>query len=231
MIALKKVLPITLILLSFSVTSFAQEDLRPISTSQDAGMIFNLPSPKRDTVGTFYLNEEWKNGTVILSSNIEIENYPLRLDLRFNGLELKTDKGIKFIQANIIREFTLEYEGSKSRKFINADHYLNRTIGEKIMEELVEGVVGLYKHSETYIQKANYNPALNVGTRNDAIKFKEVYYFYKDYKLIEVKSKIKKNKELLGDDFDKVESFISSNKLKMKQESDLIKITQYINSL
>ena len=76
--------------------------------------------------------------------------------------------------------------------------------------------------------KANYNVALDVGSKDSEIVKKEVYYFSEANKLIEIKRK----KDLLGyfkDRSNNMESFISKNKLSVSKERDLITIFKHIN--
>lgn len=202
-----------------------------VSTSQDLGIIYNLPAPKGELKGTYYLDEDWKETSVRLSSNSPVPNLPMRLDLRANGLEVKTDDGIKFINNSMIKEFAWKNNRLDSSKYINTSHYFSSDNDNRIMEELVYGQIGLYKYHETFIEKANYNPALDVGSKDDVVKLKAMYYFSKDDELYKISSKLKKNQGFFGSDFDKVKSFMKENKLKMNNDEDLKRIAIFANTL
>lgn len=192
--------------------------------------IRQLPNRSPETKGSYYLDDNWKMSNIKLLSNGVVKGYPAKLDLKHYELDLQIDGEVKVIKLLTIREFSwIEMTGDSS-KYVNTEHLYGAVDGTgRVMEELVENEISLYKYTETYILEANYNAAMNVGQKDNLIKTRETFYIAIDNKLTLIDPKLKKNEALFGELYNQVAEFTKNNKLKLNRQEDLIKIVSFLN--
>ncbi|MFZ6011197.1 MAG: hypothetical protein ACOYXT_12695, partial [Bacteroidota bacterium] len=89
----------------------------------------------------------------------------------------------------------------------------------------------LFKQTVIRIKKADYNAALNVGSRDDKMIRTEELYFLHQHKLSKAPSSKKKLMAFFGDRAIELAQFIDANSLVISNESHLNKIVERYNSL
>jgi hypothetical protein len=87
----------------------------------------------------------------------------------------------------------------------------------------------LLKRSELHTKKANYNVALDVGSKDTKLYLKDVFLYAKDKELIRVKGKDDILKAS-GDRATEVESYMKVNKLNINKQPGLVKVFEFMNT-
>jgi hypothetical protein len=220
---MKYLIPFVIFLCVLSTTSKAQIDQFPTKNSFGRN---NLTFD--DIKGTPYLSADFAVGTVWTTDDVVYKDIPLRYNCYFGVMEFKKDNS----------SYELKPE-------------------EKIKRVEFGGQVFAYKEFEANNGGTNksFCKVLSEGKALLCVRFSVKFYepeplkgfaeskparfdnFTKDYyvsfnnspaKQILTKKKLI---EILADKKDKVESFISKQKLSVKKEEDLKKIVTYYNSL
>lgn len=231
---MKKLVTLSLMFLSTSII-YGQTSTNEGVAQGDVwfgNIIRELPVRPADTKGSYYLDDMWKMSNITLLSKGIIKGYPAKLDLKHYELDIQVDDEVKVIKLFTVKEFKWLEQSGDSCKYVNTEQLYGVIEGTgRIMEELVNGDVSLYKHFETYIQEANYNVAMNVGSKDDMIKMKEKFYIAVDGKLSKVEPKIKKNASLFGENYGATAKFVKDNKLKLNREEDLVRVVEFLNQI
>lgn len=174
--------------------------------------------------GSLYLNEQWQP-SLLLTHKDEVVQLPARyrvyddeIQILHDGqvMKLFTDS-IKAVKINSQIFMPLAYSDGKEKK-----------VG--YFELLSEGNVDLLLRREMELQKSDYNPALNVGRRNDELVVKEMYYYRKNSGTLRP---LKQSKgavlDALSNRKKAVANFAKANKLGVRKQEDLIAIFDFYN--
>ena len=178
----------------------------------------------------FYLNESWLDGEFQLLNGEKFGRYPMKFDLIERQLYFKHKNVVRVISANLLQGFAWVNSNSEREDFLieSIDD-----IGSEVFRIEFEDSVSLFSRYSSKIVKANYNEALSVGNKNDQIKLvKEFYYRIGNGKFVSIPSNKKKViKSIRGEYKNEIMGFISSNKLKFKNDKDFFSLIKYWNSL
>lgn len=186
--------------------------------------------------GTSYAEEGWNTGSFVLKSWKRISNYPLRLDIKNNLLEIKYNNDIKVCGPNQLESFEwVEPKTQQLIRYINADRYKDEE-GKSIigfLEIVVDHEVKakLFAKEELKLIKANYVATVDMGNRNDKIVKEEEYYLANNNTLYKFSGKKDNNLNFFGDKKEIIKEYVDDNKLKFNNRADLEKIVSYYNSL
>ncbi len=197
-------------------------------------MIYGIPLPEGKVIGDTYLNLEWKKSAILLYDVDKlIEGYSARYDIQTNELDIETLTGVKALSGAKVKSFVwLDSQTGKSSFFINTKEYhYNETVLNGFFEVRVDGATPLFKKVNLVVKKADYNVALNTGSRDDKILKKALYYFGQGDQVLLVPNSKKKMLSIFSKDADKVNAFINENGLSVKNEDHLDQIFAYFNSL
>jgi hypothetical protein len=179
-------------------------------------------SPYRDTtfVPTTF---NFHKGTTRLSG-------PSRYDLYNNEIEVKTTAGVRVLANGLVKSYRSYIKGD-SVLFVNAENYSfdgTKLIG--FLKVLADGKVQLLEMYKLEIIKPTYNASLEVGDRNTHLKTDASLLYSKDGELFKVKGK-KEVLALFAPQKEKMNAYISANKIDLKEEKDLVLAFDYFNSL
>lgn len=167
----------TIILSQEPEIGISNRGVRPLS-SFGRGLVGN------GVLGEIYLDADWKETILIFIDSEKRHKYPARFNLNLNVIEVRVFKTNYAVSWEDIKRAEILHE---NRNFIPLD-------GEEIFGELIyeKEDIRLLKSFSLKLKKANYNPALNTGQKEDEwVKIEEL--------LISVNSKItviKKKKDL-----------------------------------
>lgn len=190
-------------------------------------VIDELPLPPPGIEGHAYLFEEWKSGTITLRSNQLIDGYPIKVDLQNQLIEIRFENQVKVCSLPMFSKFEL---GSK--QYINTNEIeSNYELPSGIAQVLYEGKVAVINHLYTEMKEPTYVPTVDMGDRNKKIIKKEQVYAIKDKTVFELNGKLKRNQDFFGNNYKEVADFAEKNKLKFKDQDDLIAIIKFYNSL
>lgn len=229
-----KTLPLLFILcFTYMASNFAQE-IDTISHLLDQGLnnaswvamdsyLTKTRKPKA-IEGSLYLNERWQESLLLTPQNKVIKVparyrvYDDEVQILFEGEVMKLfPDSIKAIKIKDQVFLSLPYSDGKEKK-------------RSYFELLSEGTVDLFLHRKMEIVKSDYNPALNLGQRNDELVIKEYYYYRKKSGTLRPMKQTKGGVlEALSNRKKAVAQFAKSNKLGVRKRSDLVAIFDFYN--
>jgi hypothetical protein len=208
----------------------SQLTLRRLNTLGTQSSIDQI-APDSKVVGTPYLHDDWNTGTIVISDGQQLENYPLRFDIRLNLFEIKTDPDIKGLPGKKVKEFSLLNKIS-TEFYVNAGSYtLDGIPVTGFLEVIASGKLTVMKKTELVIRKPDYSVQFNVGSRDTEILKKSTLYYTVGKSLHELPKSNKKMLELFGEHSGQMREFMKVNNLGIKNEADLKAIAVHFNQL
>jgi len=184
--------------------------------------------------GSFFINDNWYVGDVKLYDGRELENMPLKYNLRDDFLHIldNNNEMVGVIKLDKIAAFEwFNMEEKKNKRYVNClDYKVNDTHLIGVAEILIDGKADLLIYKELDLLKGNYSLIHDAGQKNDEYVINDHYYICIDETMHHIKNK----KSLLGifEPYqEKMDQFIKANHLRAKNENDLQEIVNYYNSL
>lgn len=236
-----KNLSLTLIIILLSISmSWAQRsrDYALVvgdNYSGEALNVFDLRN-KRGTVGSYYWDEEWTDGSIKLVNGKTITEMPLKYDLQSNGLEIKVKNDIKVLPGELVEEFVLTRNNSIEEeifhRFIRLDLYFDVDVIDISFYELLQygKKVSLLLKTDTEILEPNYVMALDAGSVKSKIIKKEKVMIFDGAILNQLPKGKNRMLKVLQKYKPGIQAFSDENKLNPKRIDDLKKLIVFVNS-
>lgn len=187
-----------LFLVLCSTVTFSQVKVSPHSklmfSSQSLGFVSELPRAAPKTVGTSYYEEGWLMADLFLRGETKLEGVKVKLDLSTHNFEILHDGDVKMLPGDKVLSFQwVTSEGIPEAfirgSFITADGF--KVLGFlKLISDTEPFRLLEFFTTETI--SANYNPQLDVGSKDNQIVKKSRTFVAKDKLLLEVKGSKKK---------------------------------------
>ncbi|MBS1555006.1 MAG: hypothetical protein JSU09_08760 [Bacteroidetes bacterium] len=199
--------------------------------SLQTGSIPNLPSAPPGLQGDVYLTPHFQESSFTLfKEEQKVSGFFSKLDLQRHEFNLITPQGVRVLNGDLVRSVvSLDSLTKIPHYYFNGKSFKSAagipSVG--FYELLVEGEIPLLKKTELEFLKANFNPALNVGSKDHKYLKNHFFYYLKNGLIYPIS---KKNFfTIFGDRQKEMEAFGKSKKL--KAENDLISIFEYYNKL
>ena len=214
-------------------TTNTLEKLFDYNGIDEGDILYGIPLPEGKVVGDTYMDTHWRNANAMLYEKEKlIQGFPMRYDIYLDELEFKGKSGIKVLAGSKVKSFV--WADSITREpayFINGKSFRNEddVPFTGFFEVLEEGSVPLLKKTYISVRKADYNVAMNVGSRDDRILKKNKYYVFKENRLMELPGSRKKFLIIFNDN-PRLDEFIRQNGLSVTDEGDLKLIMSHYNS-
>lgn len=218
----------TVILVFFSAFCLGQDAERNlINTEQLSGL--NVLSTFSDIEinhqRALYLFDEFTKSDLVLNSDNVLKDLPIKIDIHRNQILLMNSKGeIHGLSLTYIKNITVN-------NILSKDIYEVHQVDGKhiVLRKIYNGVdSSLWQSWTTSVKKADYNPALNVGSREDKIASKVVYMISDsngDFEQIPTRKK-----KFINTFNSNAKLFLKKNKkANLKKEEDLIKFVKFLN--
>lgn len=193
-----------------------------------------LPMAPPYVKGDVYLTATYNLSVFeLFNSEKPIEGYYSRLDLQKNEFDLITKQGVRVLSGSRVMSFAYIDSITQAKKvFINARPWKDPdgTPLDGFFEILTDGSLLLVKQTELIFKKADYHPALAVGSRDHKYIKKDHYFFVQDSIVSKLPGKKDIPKIFKGKEVE-IEAFIKKNALSSNKESDLIIIFNYYYSI
>lgn len=183
--------------------------------------------------GNAYWDAHWGLSSLEIKGYKElVEGNYVRYDIYRNELEFLFKDGIKVLPGSKIVSIVWQDSLlSRPRFLVRGELYQENGIPlTGFVEILVDKNVKLIKRIMINTKMPNYNPALDVGSKNPKIVQENQYYYAIDNKLVRMKSK-KDLQEWNQVHHSKIDAFIKANKIKFNNDFDLVKLVEYYNLL
>jgi len=191
------------------------------------GAYSNFNLKMSEIQGTLYLNEEFSPGKIITSEGVTFENIPLRYNAYSDDLEFQKGEDTYNIDPKtIVRR--AEFGGAV---FGCMKYDTFGKIQNGIFEILTEGKATLLvKYTIKFLEKEKAQAFADPKPARFDVPKKEYYVAFEGApaKLITNKKSLL---ELFGDRKDEMESYISKNKLSIREDDAMTKIIVRFNSL
>lgn len=177
--------------------------------------------------GSPYLNEEWQTGSIILKNGDTIPSISLRLNVLKGEMQYQYEEKTYAIGApEGLNEIIM---GRRIFKYLTYTE--DSKLKKNYFEVLSNGKSCLLKYHYIVILPANFNLALNSGNKNDQIVHKMKYYAKIGDSIIEIEKRGKNLISAFGNNEALISKYIKENKISLKNESDLITLIKYSNTL
>jgi hypothetical protein len=183
-----------------------------------------------DVKGSRYLTVGWAKGMVKMASGQIHKDMDLRYNQLDDELTFKNTDGSELSFQEPVAEFnitTVADDKKTTRLFRNNFVPIKGTTNLAFYEILYDGKIKLVKKNFKYIE--SYQPYITEAVVKTVMD-KNKYYAVIDNKLTEFKNN-KKSLEVFGSKADKIQEYISTNKLDLKLEADLIKVFAYNDAI
>lgn len=203
--------------------------------------LFGFDAYQPQTLGTSYEDSTFRAGNIRFYGKLpgtmvdSLMGVPIRYDLHSQQLEIRAGQAdIRTAQAPRIRYYVVSNPFTQS-----ADQYVNvrEFRGEAdaltgFFEVVVPGRATLLRHPLVKVQKASYNAALNVGSRDDKLLLKETWYAaVNSHKATEFTPGKRALLALFADKEAALETYLKTQKPDLKSRAGLIAVFSYYNSL
>ncbi|NEU10047.1 hypothetical protein GZH53_17105 [Flavihumibacter sp. R14] len=184
-----------------------------------------------DVQGSPYLADNWQKGTVRLANGKAYNDVELKYDQVAEDVIFKGSAGQELRFAEPVGEFriqTIESFGTPGILFRSGYKPTDGATVKTFYQVLSDGETPLLKRSfKKVMENKPYGSATTVKTFLDV----NAYYLVKNGQPLKVKRDKKAIIAALGDYSAELENFISTNKLSLKSDSDLIMLFTFYNSL
>ena len=191
----------------------------PVSTSKYVRLVSGSP----------YFNELWMKGSILINDSTEYHNISLRLDLLEGSLLYLSKNNEELISTMSVKAVVLvDSLTGTSYLFVNSKAIPGASPSGKDWYQLVAGKkAALYKQ---YLKRMVESKAYASSVTEQSITTEERYFIGINNTLTRVK-KASDIADLAGDKRQALLDYIQKNKLNGKQESDLISVVEYYDSL
>ncbi len=205
---------------------------RPVIGPND--MLIGIPHEPGGVVGDVYLTTYWNVCNILLYENDRLlEGMIYRYDIQRDEIELSFSNGVmRALDGSKVR--SLVWNDSITglpRYFVNAKGYKENGVSLRgFFEVHADGKVPLLSMTSLEILKPDFNPALNVGSRDAKILKKKTYFYAMGQEVFRIKSK--KNLDVaFADKKDTMAKYFKQNTVQIKNEPSLRKTFEYYNAL
>jgi len=219
------------LVLSFLTLNIVRSQITPVldfNSTNEWSKVFitNRPIYNNSQTGTPFINPEWKLADIVLLENKnEILQVPVRIDTKFNLIEIRHEEKVKVLHASNTFSVALTMTGEV---FVT-----NKTLGitepEGFFKVVYSKKSSLLCYYSAKIIEGAYNPVLDAGIKEDKMFVEQTYYIMQNGKL----TKLEKNRKKLMRQFEdqpEIAQFIKDEHLMPKLEYDLLKLIGFIDS-
>jgi hypothetical protein len=191
-----------------------------------------IPVANPSVIGSSYLQNEWRKAQVILKSGGVAKDVPVKIELENANVEVNYNGQIKYLNLDKIDSIYFINELTQQKtvlKKANVFEYANEKLtGMALIQSNLH--YGILKQYYIEILRANYNVAMDVGSKDHQKVKREKTYLMHGTQLIAIKGSSKKIVSQLGDDRHKALTIIKTQKLDLKDENDLARFIKLMES-
>ncbi|MBX0334906.1 hypothetical protein K3G39_16840 [Pontibacter sp. HSC-14F20] len=181
-------------------------------------------------IGSPYLYKDWAKGSLTLKNGTVYQGIDLMYDQVKDAIIFKGKNGELRELLEPVQEFKIGYiENSQQVERTFRSGYSGDGVTANVfMEVLADGQVALLKRtSKKIFDRKQYSSA----TIEREVQENEDYYIAKGDKAVKVKKSKSSLLAAIPDKKDYLETYIKSNALNLRDDSDMAKLVAYYNSL
>jgi hypothetical protein len=203
----------------------------------NTGVLFGVTGEEGKVIGDNYYDTTFQAGNVRFYGRIgaadSLGGVPVRYDLLTQEVEIRAaPNDIRAAKAPTVRYFILNNRRGGASLFVNVREYrgdADELVG--FFEDHASGKLSLLQRHSIQVKKANYNAALNVGTKDDELVKKRDWYVAKGRQATKFSPGKKAILELMADKQEAIDTYLKEKKPDLKKESGLAEVFAYYNSL
>jgi hypothetical protein len=216
----------SILFFSLLVSVFITQTLKAQQFIQDVSGIPFVATKYSAVEGFPNLFTDWKKGQVKLKDGAKYQDLDLMYDLVKDELSFKSKDGQPMLFKQSVVQFQFNdmeqpyVSGIDGGKFFTNRNYL---------QQMSTGKITVYKKTvKNIIEKNEYNTVAKTQVFLENIQY---FYTLNNGPLGVFKKDKKMLLELLADKPSEVQTFITKNNIKLKEDKDLISVLAYYNSL
>lgn len=231
---------ILLILILLPLQNWAQQNylhnsytLERMATqaTNPSGIITTMPGAPPAVSGDVYLYKTFNASAFELYDGKLLEGYLAKLDLSRNEFDVVTTQGVKVLKGNLVRSFIFIDSLTKAQfNFVNMKEWQGAEPLEGFFQILVEGEMTLVRKSDVIFKKADFHPALNVGSRDHQYIQKSKLYYIRGKEYVEVPPK-KNLMKIFSDQQKEMNAYFNKSDINLSNEADIARLVAHYNSL
>ncbi|MEA1888118.1 MAG: hypothetical protein U9N72_13010 [Bacteroidota bacterium] len=177
--------------------------------------------------GSPYMNEEFQEATITSSEDLVFENVPIRYNVYYDLFEVELEEGIYNLRrGGIVSKVNLE-----DHRFIYSTYDYLSSEGEGYLELVMEGEYTLYKKHQVVFKEAEpaqpYQEAKPARFEGRDPLF---YIAHGDNQSVFIRNR-RSFLDIAGEKGKALKDFIKDERLRIKNEEDMLKAVEYLNSL
>lgn len=201
------------------------------------GVLFGVAGEQGKLLGDAYYDTTFQAGNIRFYGRIgasdSLGGVPLRLNLLNQEVEVRAGANdIRAAKAPSVRQFVMNNRVGSVSQFVNVREFKGEA--DKLggfFEQLVPGKLQLLQRHSITLQRANYNAALNVGTKDEELLKKREWYVARGAEATRFAGTRKALLELMADRQTEIEGYLKTRKPDLKKEADMAGVFVYYNSL
>ena len=204
-----------------------------------AGVFWNSPSPVSNTVGQFYLDTLWQEGSIGFNKSVSqsggsdsLNGIMIRYNVLNDELEVLANKeknDVRVVKGNYLKGFTIKKSGGDLSQFASVKDFKTDKELTGFFETLVSGNLSLMKHYYARTIKPNYNPGFGTGEKNTTVSIADDYYVVTNGTAEKNSLSKKSLVNLMKTKESEIEKYMKSNPVDFKKEEDVIRLFKYYN--
>ena len=177
--------------------------------------------------GSPYMDEEFTEATIKSSDNQAYEKVPLRYNIYYDLFEVQIEDAVYNLKrGGIVAEVSLP-----GHSFIYSRYEYLSTEGEGYLEPVEKGTYTLYKKYQVVFKEAE--PAQPYQEKKPAAFEKRdplFYVAYGDNKPVYIRNK-KGMLDIAGANEKALNKFIKDNRIKIRDEADMVRVVKFLNNM
>lgn len=203
------------------------------------GVLFGFDGSPGQLVGDAYLDTTFQAGNVRFYGRIglgktdSLAGVPLRYDMRANEVEIRAaSNDIRVAKGPSVRYFAVNNRLGTVSLYVNVREF--RGEADELLgffESIQPGKLSLLLHPFVTVKKATYNPALNVGSKDEQILKKTTWYVAQNSRATKFTPNRKALLALMADKQEQIEAFLKEKDPDLKSRSGLMAVFAYYSSL
>lgn len=201
------------------------------------GVLFGVAGEAGKLIGDNYYDTTFQAGNIRFYGRIgatdSLAGVPVRYDLITQEVEVRAGANdIRAAKAPIVRYFVMNTRLGGSIQFVNVREFRGEAdaLGG-FFEYVAAGKLGLLQRHSITVKRANFNSALNVGTKDDELVKKREWYVAKNKQAFKFSPSKKALLELMADQQPAIDAYLKDKKPDLKKETGLAEVFTYYNSL
>ena len=179
-----------------------------------------------ETYGTPFFDSDFYPADITLVSGKRYENIQVKVNLLSNEIIFKADDGKELAILPAIQSVVLKKDGTNA-VFEFGYHSFEKQTDKTVYQVLSKGEVTVLKYF--FIQVTEAKPYSSATMLRTIEKFPKLFIYSKKIGLKAAPKSTQEVEALFKEDGAKINAILSSNKLKIKKEEDLVKCFEMFN--